>query len=213
MQNIKSNKNSRINKNVVVLAKNHKINFNSNYTAQLANHKLSASNTYNLIKTLNVCNYNSKKQVLTSHHKIIKNKKKKCYCLSALQVPFNQIKNPTNPKKLANIFNKKHKKHINNPLFHLIQSNTLKPTPVYANYFNNTTNFKPARKRIFICKKTLKSKNPSKYIKQKYKHHKPKVNHNQQFNNSIIKLNSLKKARNKNNKIIYSSKLSCFQPH
>lgn len=32
--------------------------------------------------------------------------KKKCYCLGALQVPFNQMKNPTDPEELANIFNK-----------------------------------------------------------------------------------------------------------
>ncbi|XNM76890.1 DUF4049 domain-containing protein [Escherichia coli] len=31
------------------------------------------------------------------------------------------------------------------PLFHLIRSNTLKPTPVYANYFDNTTDFILAR--------------------------------------------------------------------
>lgn len=49
------------------------------------------------------------------------------------------MKNPTDPEELANIFNKKHKEHMDDPLFHLIRSNTLKPTPVYANYFDNTT--------------------------------------------------------------------------
>ncbi|MCE4411462.1 DUF4049 domain-containing protein, partial [Escherichia coli] len=39
------------------------------------------------------------------------------------------------------------------------------------------------------------------------------VDHNQQFDNGIMGLNSLKEARDKNNKIIYSSGLSCFQPH
>ena len=42
------------------------------------------------------------------------------------------MKNPTDPEELANIFNKKHKEHMDDPLFHLIRSNTLKPTPVYA---------------------------------------------------------------------------------
>lgn len=66
MRNMEGNKDSRINKNVVVLAGNHEINFNGNYTARLANHKLSAGDTYNLIKTLDVCNYDSERQVLTS---------------------------------------------------------------------------------------------------------------------------------------------------
>lgn len=39
------------------------------------------------------------------------------------------MKNPTDPEELANIFNKKHKEHMDDPLFHLIRSNTLKPTP------------------------------------------------------------------------------------
>lgn len=103
---MEGNKDSRINKNVVVLAGNHEINFNGNYTARLANHKLSAGDTYNLIKTLDVCNYDSERQVLTSHHGIIRDEEKKCYCLGALQVPFNQMKNPTDPEELANIFNK-----------------------------------------------------------------------------------------------------------
>ncbi|XNM86689.1 DUF4049 domain-containing protein [Escherichia coli] len=30
---------------------------------------------------------------------------------------------------------------MDDPLFHKFQSNTLKPTPVYANYFDNTTDF------------------------------------------------------------------------
>lgn len=92
MRNMEGNKDSRINKNVVVLAGNHEINFNGNYTARLANHKLSAGDTYNLIKTLDVCNYDSERQVLTSHHGIIRDEEKKCYCLGALQVPFNQMK-------------------------------------------------------------------------------------------------------------------------
>lgn len=33
MQNMEGNKDSRINKNVIVLAGNHEINFNGNYTA------------------------------------------------------------------------------------------------------------------------------------------------------------------------------------
>lgn len=61
MRNMEGNKDSRINKNVVVLAGNHEINFNGNYTARLANHKLSAGDTYNLIKTLDVCNYDSER--------------------------------------------------------------------------------------------------------------------------------------------------------
>ncbi|EFH0091919.1 DUF4049 domain-containing protein, partial [Escherichia coli] len=132
MRNMESNKDSRINKNDVVLAGNYEINFNGNYTARLANHKLSAGDTYNLIKTLDVCNYDSERQVLTSHHGIIRDEENACYCLGALQVPFNQMKNPTDPEELANIFNKKHKEHMDDPLFHLIRSNTLKPTPVYA---------------------------------------------------------------------------------
>lgn len=71
------------------------------------------------------------------------------------------MKNPTDPEELANIFNKKHKEHMDDPLFHLIRSNTLKPTPVYANYFDNTTDFRPARKRIFIYGETLKVKTPA----------------------------------------------------
>ncbi len=284
MRNMEGNKDSRIIKNVVFLAGNHEINFNGNYSARLANHKLSSGDTYNLIKTLDVCNYDSETKVLTSHHGIIRNEEnecyclgalqvpfnqmkdpidpeelanifnkkhkqhmddrlihlirsnaiastpvydnyfnntngiirdeeKKCYCLGALQVPFNQMKNPTDPEELANIFNKKHKEHMDDPLFHLIRSNTLKPTPVYANYFDNTTDFRPARERIFICGETLKGEDPSKYIRQKYGHHGPGVDHNQQFDNGIMGLNSLKEARDKNNKIIYSSGLSCFQSH
>ncbi|ENH43258.1 hypothetical protein ECP03052935_3813, partial [Escherichia coli p0305293.5] len=33
MRNMEGNKDSRINKNVIVLARNHEINFNGNYTA------------------------------------------------------------------------------------------------------------------------------------------------------------------------------------
>ena len=76
MRNMEGNKDSRINKNVVVLAGNHEINFNGNYTARLANHKLSAGDTYNLIKTLDVCNYDSERKVLTSHHGIIRDEEK-----------------------------------------------------------------------------------------------------------------------------------------
>ncbi|HDJ8422450.1 TPA: DUF4049 domain-containing protein, partial [Escherichia coli] len=213
MRKMESNKDSRINKNVVVLAGNHEINFNGNYTARLANHKLSAGDTYNLIKTLDVCHYDSERKVLTSHHGIIRDEENACYCLGALQVPFKQMKNPTDPEELANIFNKKHKEHMNDPLLHLIRSNIMKPTPVYADYFNNTTDFRPARKRIFICGETLKGEDPSKYIRQKYGHHGVGVDQNQQFDNGIMGLNSLKEARDKNNKIIYSSGLSCFQSH
>ena len=71
------------------------------------------------------------------------------------------MKNPTDPEELAIIFNKKHKEHMDDPLFHLIRSNTLKPTPVYANYFDNTTDFRPARERIFICGETLKGEDPA----------------------------------------------------
>ncbi|VCX02842.1 hypothetical protein BANRA_03408 [Escherichia coli] len=110
MRNMEGNKDSRINKNVVVLAGNHEINFNGNYSARLANHKLSSGDTYNLIKTLDVCNYDSERHVLTSHHGIIRDEENKCYCLGALQVPFNQMKNPTDPEELAYIFNK----NINN---------------------------------------------------------------------------------------------------
>lgn len=71
------------------------------------------------------------------------------------------MKNPTDPEELANIFNKKHKEHMDDPLFHLIRSNTLKPTPVYANYFDNTTDFRPARERIFIWGRHSKVKTPA----------------------------------------------------
>ncbi|MEK8924806.1 DUF4049 domain-containing protein [Escherichia coli] len=213
MQNMDGNKDSRINKNVVVLAGNHEINFNGNYSARLANHRLSAGDTYNLIKTLDVCNYDPERKVLTSHHGIIRNEESKCYCLGALQVPFKQMKNPTDPEELANIFNKKHKEHMDDPLFHLIRSNIMKPTDLYADYFNNTTDFRPARKHIFICGEKLKCEDPSKYIRQKYGHHGLGVDQNQQFDNGIMGLNSRKEVRDKNNKIIYSSGLSCFQSH
>ncbi|HFR0710370.1 TPA: DUF4049 domain-containing protein, partial [Shigella sonnei] len=112
MRNMDGNKDSRINKNVIVLAGNHEINFNGNYTARLENYKLSAGDTYNLIKTLDVCHYDSETKVLTSHHGIIRNEENECYCLGALQVPFNQMKDPIDPEELANIFNKKHKQHM-----------------------------------------------------------------------------------------------------
>ncbi|EFJ9403274.1 DUF4049 domain-containing protein [Escherichia coli] len=213
MRNMESNKDSRINKNVVVLAGNHEINFNGNYTARLANHKLSAGDTYNLIKTLDVCHYDSERKVLTSHHGIIRDEENACYCLGALQVPFKQMKNPTDPEELANIFNKKHKEHMNDPLLHLIRSNIMKPTAVYADYINNTTDFRPKPERIFICGETLKCEDPSIYIRQKYGHHGVGVDQNQQFDNGVMGLNSTKKVLDKNNKIIYSSGLSCFQSH
>ncbi|EEX1159139.1 DUF4049 domain-containing protein [Escherichia coli] len=213
MRNMEGNKDSRINKYVVVLAGNHEINFNGNYSARLANHKLSSGDTYNLIKTLDVCNYDSERHVLTSHHGIIRDEENKCYCLGALQVPFNQMKNPTDPEELAYIFNKKHKQHMDDHLFHLIRSNTMAPTPVYADYLNNTTDFRPARERIFICGETLKCEDPSKYIRQKYGHHGLGVNQNQKFDDNIMGLNSKMAVFDDNKKIIGSSSgLSCFQP-
>ena len=214
MRNMEGNKDSRINKNVVVLAGNHEINFNGNYTARLANHKLSAGDTYNLIKTLDVCNYDSERQVLTSHHGIIRDEEKKCYCLGALQVPFNQMKNPTDPEELAYIFNKKHKQHMDDHLFHLIRSNTMAPTPVYADYLNNTTDFRPDPEDIFKCGQTLECGDPRKNIRQKYGHHGLGVNQNQQFDNGVMGLNSRMAVFDENKKIIGSSSgLSCFQPH
>lgn len=178
MRNMEGNKDSCINKNVVVLAGNHEINFNGNYSARLANHKLSAGDTYNLIKTLDVCNYDSETKVLTSHHGIIRNEENECYCLGALQVPFNQMKNPTDPEELAYIFNKKHKQHMDDHLFHLIRSNTMAPTPVYADYLNNTTDFRPDPEDIFKCGQTLECGDPRKNIRQKYGHHGLGVNQN-----------------------------------
>ena len=213
MRNMEGNKDSRINKNVVVLAGNHEINFNGNYSARLANHKLSSGDTYNLIKTLDVCNYDSERHVLTSHHGIIRDEENKCYCLGALQVPFNQMKNPTDPEELAYIFNKKHKQHMDDHLFHLIRINTMEPTPVYADYLNNTTDFRPARERIFICGETLKCEDPSKHIRQKYGHHGLGVNQNQKIDDIIMGLNSKMAVFDENKKIIGSSSgLSCFQP-
>ncbi|HDV1397276.1 TPA: DUF4049 domain-containing protein [Escherichia coli] len=214
MRNMEGNKDSRINKNVVVLAGNHEINFNGNYSARLANHKLSAGDTYNLIKTLDVCNYDSETKVLTSHHGIIRNEENECYCLGALQVPFNQMKNPTDPEALAYIFNKKHKQHMDDHLFHLIRSNTMAPTPVYADYLNNTTDFRPDPEDIFKCGQTLECGDPRKNIRQKYGHHGLGVNQNQQFDNGVMGLNSRMAVFDENKKIIGSSSgLSCFQPH
>ncbi|ENC1786339.1 DUF4049 domain-containing protein [Escherichia coli] len=214
MRNMECNKDSRINKNVVVLAGNHEINFNGNYSARLANHKLSAGDTYNLIKTLDVCNYDSETKVLTSHHGIIRNEENECYCLGALQVPFNQMKNPTDPEELAYIFNKKHKQHMDDHLFHLIRSNTMAPTPVYADYLNNTTDFRPDPEDIFKCGQTLECGDPRKNIRQKYGHHGLGVNQNQQFDNGVMGLNSRMAVFDENKKIIGSSSgLSCFQPH
>ncbi|HEA3610272.1 TPA: DUF4049 domain-containing protein [Escherichia coli] len=214
MRNMESNKDSRINKNVVVLAGNHEINFNGNYSARLANHKLSSGDTYNLIKTLDVCNYDSERHVLTSHHGVIRDEENKCYCLGALQVPFNQMKNPTDPEELAYIFNKKHKQHMDDHLFHLIRSNTMAPTPVYADYLNNTTDFRPDPEDIFKCGQTLECGDPRKNIRQKYGHHGLGVNQNQQFDNGVMGLNSRMAVFDENKKIIGSSSgLSCFQPH
>ena len=214
MRNMEGNKDNRINKNVVVLAGNHEINFNGNYTARLANHKLSSGDTYNLIKTLDVCNYDSERQVLTSHHGIIRDEENKCYCLGALQVPFNQMKNPTDPEELAYIFNKKHKQHMDDHLFHLIRSNAMVPTPVYADYLNNTTDFRPDPEDIFKCGQTLECGDPRKNIRQKYGHHGLGVNQNQQFDNGVMGLNSRMAVFDENKKIIGSSSgLSCFQPH
>ena len=214
MRNMEGNKDSCINKNVVVLAGNHEINFNGNYSARLANHKLSAGDAYNLIKTLDVCNYDSETKVLTSHHGIIRNEENECYCLGALQVPFNQMKNPTDPEELAYIFNKKHKQHMDDHLFHLIRSNTMAPTPVYADYLNNTTDFRPDPEDIFKCGQTLECGDPRKNIRQKYGHHGLGVNQNQQFDNGVMGLNSRMAVFDENKKIIGSSSgLSCFQPH
>ncbi|MCI4531850.1 YhiJ/YhiL family protein [Escherichia coli] len=214
MRNMEGNKDSCINKNVVVLAGNYEINFNGNYSARLANHKLSAGDTYNLIKTLDVCNYDSETKVLTSHHGIIRNEENECYCLGALQVPFNQMKNPTDPEELAYIFNKKHKQHMDDHLFHLIRSNTMAPTPVYADYLNNTTDFRPDPEDIFKCGQTLECGDPRKNIRQKYGHHGLGVNQNQQFDNGVMGLNSRMAVFDENKKIIGSSSgLSCFQPH
>ena len=214
MRNMEGNKDSRINKNVVVLAGNHEINFNGNYSARLANHKLSSGDTYDLIKTLDVCNYDSETKVLTSHHGIIRNEENECYCLGALQVPFNQMKNPTDPEELAYIFNKKHKQHMDDHLFHLIRSNTMAPTPVYADYLNNTTDFRPDPEDIFKCGQTLECGDPRKNIRQKYGHHGLGVNQNQQFDNGVMGLNSRMAVFDENKKIIGSSSgLSCFQPH
>lgn len=190
MRNMEGNKDSRINKNVVVLAGNHEINFNGNYSARLANHKLSSGDTYNLIKTLDVCNYDSETKVLTSHHGIIRNEENECYCLGALQVPFNQMKDPIDPEELANIFNKKHKQHMDDRLIHLIRSNAIASTPVYDNYFNNTTAFRPKPEDIFKCGQTLKKS------KQKYGHYGLGVDQHQKIDNYIMGLNSWKIAPN-----------------
>ncbi|HAO3047864.1 TPA: DUF4049 domain-containing protein [Escherichia coli] len=190
MRNMEGNKDSRINKNVVVLAGNHEINFNGNYSARLANHKLSSGDTYDLIKTLDVCNYDSETKVLTSHHGIIRNEENECYCLGALQIPFNQMKDPIDPEELANIFNKKHKQHMDDRLIHLIRSNAIASTPVYDNYFNNTTAFRPKPEDIFKCGQTLKKS------KQKYGHYGLGVDQHQKIDNYTMGLNSWKIAPN-----------------
>ena len=207
MRNMEGNKDSRINKNVVVLAGNHEINFNGNYSARLANHKLSSGDTYDLIKTLDVCNYDSERQVLTSHHGIIRDEEKKCYCLGALQVPFNQMKDPIDPEELANIFNKKHKQHMDDRLIHLIRSNAIASTPVYDNYFNNTTAFRPKPEDIFKCGQTLKKS------KQKYGHYGLGVDQHQKIDNYTMGLNSWKIAPNERGDKKGVPGLSCFQSH
>lgn len=207
MRNMEGNKDSRINKNVVVLAGNHEINFNGNYSARLANHKLSSGDTYDLIKTLDVCNYDSETKVLTSHHGIIRNEENECYCLGALQVPFNQMKDPIDPEELANIFNKKHKQHMGDRLIHLIRSNAIASTPVYDNYFNNTTAFRPKPEDIFKCGQTLKKS------KQKYGHYGLGVDQHQKIDNYTMGLNSWKIAPNERGDKKGVPGLSCFQSH
>lgn len=207
MRNMEGNKDSRINKNVVVLAGNHEINFNGNYSARLANHKLSSGDTYDLIKTLDVCNYDSETKVLTSHHGIIRNEENECYCLGALQVPFNQMKDPIDPEELANIFNKKHKQHMDDRLIHLIRSNAIASTPVYDNYFNNTTAFRPKPEDIFKCGQTLKKS------KQKYGHYGLGVDQHQKNDNYTMGLNSWKIAPNERGDKKGVPGLSCFQSH
>ncbi|HHW3500950.1 TPA: DUF4049 domain-containing protein [Escherichia coli] len=207
MRNMEGNKDSRINKNVVVLAGNHEINFNGNYSARLANHKLSSGDTYDLIKTLDVCNYDSETKVLTSHHGIIRNEENECYCLGALQVPFNQMKDPIDPEELANIFNKKHKQHMDDRLIHLIRSNAIASTPVYDNYFNNTTAFRPKPEDIFKCGQTLKKS------KQKYGHYGLGVDQHQKIDNYTMGLNSWKIAPNERGGKKGVPGLSCFQSH
>ena len=207
MRNMEGNKDSRINKNVVVLAGNHEINFNGNYSARLANHKLSSGDTYDLIKTLDVCNYDSETKVLTSHHGIIRNEENECYCLGALQIPFNQMKDPIDPEELANIFNKKHKQHMDDRLIHLIRSNAIASTPVYDNYFNNTTAFRPKPEDIFKCGQTLKKS------KQKYGHYGLGVDQHQKIDNYTMGLNSWKIAPNERRDKKGVPGLSCFQSH
>ena len=207
MRNMEGNKDSRINKNVVVLAGNHEINFNGNYSARLANHKLSSGDTYDLIKTLDVCNYDSETKVLTSHHGIIRNEENECYCLGALQIPFNQMKDPIDPEELANIFNKKHKQHMDDRLIHLIRSNAIASTPVYDNYFNNTTAFRPKPEDIFKCGQTLKKS------KQKYGHYGLGVDQHQKIDNYTMGLNSWKIAPNERGDKKGVPGLSCFQSH
>lgn len=207
MRNMEGNKDSRINKNVVVLAGNHEINFNGNYSARLANHKLSSGDTYDLIKTLDVCNYDSETKVLTSHHGIIRNEENECYCLGALQIPFNQMKDPIDPEELANIFNKKHKQHMDDRLIHLIRSNAIASTPVYDNYFNNTTAFRPKPEDIFKCGQTLKKS------KQKYGHYGLGVDQHQKIDNYTMGLNSRKIAPNERGDKKGVLWLSCFQSH
>ena len=207
MRNMEGNKDSRINKNVVVLAGNHEINFNGNYSARLANHKLSSGDTYDLIKTLDVCNYDSETKVLTSHHGIIRNEENECYCLGALQIPFNQMKDPIDPEELANIFNKKHKQHMDDRLIHLIRSNAIASTPVYDNYFNNTTAFRPKPEDIFKCGQTLKKS------KQKYGHYGLGVDQHQKIDNYTMGLNSWKIEPNERGDKKGVPGLSCFQSH
>lgn len=133
--------------------------------------------------------------------------KKKCYCLGALQVPFNQMKNPTDPEELANIFNKKHKEHMDDRFIHLIRSNAIASTPVYDNYYNNTTAFRPKPEDIFKCGQTLKK------TKQKYGHYGLGVDQHQKIDNYTMGLNSWKIAPNERGDKKGVPGLSCFQPH
>lgn len=57
MWNMEGNKDSCINKNVVVLVGNYEINFNGNYIVWLVNYKFFVGDMYNLIKMFDVCNY------------------------------------------------------------------------------------------------------------------------------------------------------------
>ncbi|HFR1797065.1 TPA: DUF4049 domain-containing protein, partial [Shigella flexneri] len=121
-------------------------------------------------------------------------------------VPFNQMKDPIDPEELANIFNKKHKQHMDDHLLHLIRSNAIAPTPVYENYFNNTTAFRPKPEDIFKCGQTLKK------TKQKFGHYGLGVDQHQKIDNYTMGLNSWKIAPNERGDKKGVPGLSCFQP-